>query len=80
MNSEGTSQNIFALEVMYTSTSSNEESLKSQRFLDSVKFQVQSFYWGYQVGLNNLTNFIVKHFGLGLQVDSIKTQWNKYDS
>ena len=80
MNSEGASQIISALEVIYTPTSSNGERLKSQQFLDSVKLQDESPYWGYQIALNNPTNFIVKHFGLGLLADSIKTKWNKYDS
>ena len=80
MDSEGASQIISALEVIYTPTSSNEERLKSQQFLDSVKLQDGSPYWGYQIALNNPTNFIVKHFGLGLLADSIKTKWNKYDS
>lgn len=80
MDSEGASQIISALEVIYTSTSTNEDRLKSQQFLDTVKLQEESPFWGYQIALNNPNNFIVKHFGLGLLSDAIKTKWNKYDA
>ncbi|CAL9729673.1 hypothetical protein MOUN0_H04544 [Monosporozyma unispora] len=80
MDSEGASQIISALEVIYTPTSTNEDRLKSQQFLDTVKLQEESPFWGYQIALNNPNNFIVKHFGLGLLSDAIKTKWNKYDA
>lgn len=80
MDSTGVTQIISALEVIYLPTSTNEARLKSQQFLDNVKLQTESPFWGYQLVLNNPTNFIVKHFGLGLLSNAIKQNWSKYDS
>lgn len=80
MDSNGGTQVISALEVIYSPKSTNEERLQSQRFLDNVKLQDESPLWGYEIVLNNSTNFIVKHFGLGLLSHAIKNDWVNYDA
>ncbi|CCF58133.1 hypothetical protein KAFR_0D04860 [Kazachstania africana CBS 2517] len=79
MDSSGASQIISALEVIYSPKSSNGERYKSQEFLDNLKLQDESPYWGYEIALNNLNNYIVKHFGLGLLSNALKLKWNDYD-
>ncbi|CAB4251868.1 similar to Saccharomyces cerevisiae YDR335W MSN5 Karyopherin involved in nuclear import and export of proteins, including import of replication protein A and export of Swi6p, Far1p, and Pho4p [Maudiozyma barnettii] len=80
MDSNGGAQVISALEVIYSVKSNNEQRLESQRFLDNVKLQEESPLWGYEIALNNSSNFIVKHFGLGLLTHALKTHWNNYDA
>lgn len=79
MDSNGATQVIGALEVIYSSKSDNTQRLEAQRFLDQVKLHDESPFWGYEIALNNPKNSILKHFGLGLLVNSIKKNWNGYD-
>lgn len=80
MDSNGGAQVIAALEVIYSPKSTNEQRLQSQQFLDNVKMQEEAPLWGYEIALNNSTNFIVKHFGLGLLTHAIKNHWTGYDA
>lgn len=79
MDSDGASQVVTALGVIYEPKSTNQQRLEAQKFLDSVKSNEESPFWGYQIALNNPTDFILKHFGLGLLADAIKRKWNDYD-
>lgn len=65
--------------MIYSSKSDNTQRLEAQRFLDQVKLHDESPFWGYEIALNNPKNSILKHFGLGLLVNSIKKNWNGYD-
>lgn len=80
MDSYGGNQIISALEVIYSPKSTNEDRLNSQRFLDTVKLQDESPFWGYEIALNHVDNYIVKHYGLGLLSHAISHNWQTYDS
>ncbi|CCD23840.1 karyopherin MSN5 NDAI_0C01790 [Naumovozyma dairenensis CBS 421] len=75
----GANQIISVLETIYSPTASNEERLESQKFLDQVKLQDESPFWGFQLAMNNPHNYIVIHYGLGLLGNSLKKDWDKYD-
>ena len=80
MDSNGGTQVITALEVIYSPKSTNDQRLESQKFLDNVKLQEESPLWGYEIAINNSSNFIVKHFGLGLLSNALKKYWDNYDT
>ncbi|SCW01216.1 LAFE_0D07646g1_1 [Lachancea fermentati] len=79
MDSNGASQIVGALEVIYSPKSDNTRRLEAQKFLDQVKLHEESPFWGYEIALNNPGNFILKHFGLGLLSNAIKKNWAEYD-
>ncbi|EDO14951.1 hypothetical protein Kpol_365p7 [Vanderwaltozyma polyspora DSM 70294] len=79
MDSNGASQVVNALEVIYSPKSSNGDRLEAQKFLDEVKLRDESPYWGYDIAINNPNNFILKHFGLSLIETAIKKKWASYD-
>lgn len=82
MDSIGVSQIISALDVVYDLKSSNNDRHTAQQFLESVKQNPESPYWGYQIALrlNNNNNFIVRHFGLSLLQSSIKSGFFTFDA
>ncbi|CCK68875.1 karyopherin MSN5 KNAG_0B04410 [Huiozyma naganishii CBS 8797] len=80
MDTAGATQVLAALEVIYSPSSTNNDRLKSQTFLDRVRLQEESPFWGYEIVLNNSTNFIVKHFGLGLITHAMKHSWKDYNA
>ncbi|CCE64360.1 hypothetical protein TPHA_0H01540 [Tetrapisispora phaffii CBS 4417] len=79
MDSSGASQVISALELIYEPKSTNEQRLEAQKFLDQVKLQDESPYWGYDIAINNQDNHILKYFGLNMINDSIQHKWISYD-
>lgn len=60
--------------------STNIERLEAQKFLDRVKIHEESPFWGYQISFNNPTDYILKHFGLGLLENAVKNNWTDYDN
>lgn len=79
MDSTGASQIVGALEIIYSPKSNNVQRSEAQNFLDQVKSHGESPFWGYEIALNNPTNYILKYFGLGLLAHSVKKNWNEYD-
>ncbi|QLQ80694.1 hypothetical protein HG537_0E00470 [Torulaspora globosa] len=79
MDPNGASQVITALEVIYSSKSTNEERLEAQKFLDRVKNHEESPFWGYEIALNNPADYILKHFGLGLLENAVRKNWGDYN-
>lgn len=77
MDSNGYNQIINALHVVYDSKSNNSERNEAQSFLESIKNNEESPYWGYQLALfdNNKDNFIVRHYGLSLLQHSINKKF-----
>ncbi|AET41312.1 karyopherin MSN5 Ecym_8016 [Eremothecium cymbalariae DBVPG len=80
MDPNGASQIVSALEVIYSPKSANHQRLEAQRFLDQVKSHEESPFWGYEIALNNSSNSILKHFGLGLLVHVMQKHWKDYDT
>ncbi|QLG72013.1 hypothetical protein HG535_0C03660 [Zygotorulaspora mrakii] len=79
MDSNGATQIVTALEVIYSPKSNNNERLEAQKFLDRVKIHEESPFWGYQICLNNPADYILKHFGLGLLENAIRKNWADYN-
>ncbi|ANZ78028.1 BA75_04670T0 [Komagataella pastoris] len=81
MDSVGASQIVAALEVIYSMTSSNDQRRQAQEFLEKIKLEEQSPYWGYQLALpDNNNEFVVRHFGLNLLQSAISNDLESYDS
>ncbi|SCU83621.1 LAMI_0C03928g1_1 [Lachancea mirantina] len=78
MDANGASQVVGALEVIYDVNSANSRRLEAQKFLDQVKSREEAPLWGYEIAHNNSTNYILKHFGLGLIAHAIKHNWSDY--
>lgn len=81
MDSNGVSQIINALEVVYAPSSTNIQRREAQSFLETIKSNEESPFWGYQLSLpeNNGKNFIVRHFGLSLLQNSINKKFHTFD-
>ena len=79
MDSTGAIHVINALEVIYSPKSDNDQRLEAQRFLDQVKLRDESPLWGFDIAVNNPSNYILKHFGLGLLAEAIKKNWTLYN-
>ncbi|CUM62958.1 uncharacterized protein PRCAT00000518001 [Priceomyces carsonii] len=82
MDSNGVNQIITALGVIHDPKSSNSQRGDAQRFLESIKSDEESPFWGYQLALaeNNGKNYIVRHFGLSLLQHSINKRWQLFDT
>ncbi|KAL6451825.1 MSN5 Protein MSN5 [Candida maltosa Xu316] len=82
MDSSGVQQIISALQVVYEPKSTNDQRREAQKFLDSLKLNDESPFWGYQLALpeNNGDNFIVRYFGLTLLQQSIDSKFHTFDS
>lgn len=81
MDSRGVSQIVSALEVVYEPTTSNDQRREAQGFLETIKSNDESPYWGYQLALpeNNGTNYIVRHYGLSLLQDAIYKKFHTFN-
>lgn len=82
MDSNGVNQIINALQVVYDSKSTNDQRREAQDFLESIKSDENSPYWGYHLALfeNNKDHYIVRHFGLSLLQHSISKRYHLLDS
>ena len=82
MDSGGVRQVVQALEVVYDPKTSNDQRRLAQEFLESVKSNDESPYWGYQLALpeNNATNYVVRYYGLSLLQNSINNRMHTFDS
>lgn len=82
MDSSGVNQITSALAVVYEPASTNFQRREAQIFLESVKSNDESPFWGYQLALpeNNEKNFIVRHFGLSLLQNSINKKFLTFDT
>ena len=82
MDTNGVQQIVSALEVVYNPKSTNEERRKVQAFLETIKLNDESPFWGYQLALpeNNGSNYIVRYFGLTLLQGSIRYKFHTFDS
>ncbi|CAK9441241.1 uncharacterized protein LODBEIA_P51100 [Lodderomyces beijingensis] len=82
MDSDGVRHIIAALGVVYEPKSTNAQRREAQIFLESVKSNHESPYWGFQLALpeNNASNHIVRHFGLSLLQASIRYRFQTFDS
>lgn len=79
MDLTSASQIVAALDIIYAPTSSNQQRLEAQKFLDQVKSYSESPLWGYEIALNNSGNPVLKYYGLGLLSDSVTKNWNSHD-
>lgn len=82
MDSNGVNQIISALGVVYEPSSTNLQRREAQIFLETIKSNEESPFWGYQLSLpeNNGKNYIVRHFGLSLLQNSINKKFHTFDS
>lgn len=82
MDSSGVNQIISALGLVYALTSTNDQRRDAQAFLETIKSNDESPFWGYQLALpeNNGTNYIVRHFGLSLLQDSIYKKFHTFNT
>lgn len=82
MDTNGVQQIISALEVVYNPKSTNDERRQAQSFLETIKSNDESPFWGYQLALpeNNGSNYIVRYFGLTLLQGSIRYKFHTFDS
>jgi exportin-5 len=78
MDATGAHQIVSALELIHSPKSSNEARREAQAFLEQVKRQEESPFWGYELALPS-QNTIVRHFGLTLLQNSISRHWYTYD-
>lgn len=81
MDSSGVNQIIEALSLIYDPTTSNDRRREVQNFLENIKSNEESPYWGYQLALpeHNGNNYIVRHFGLSLLQHSVNKRWQLFD-
>lgn len=81
MDSNGVSQIISALSAVYEPSSTNAQRREAQIFLESIKPNEESPFWGYQLALpeNNGKNYIVRHFGLSLLQHSVSKRFQTFD-
>ncbi|KAI5965643.1 MSN5 [Candida pseudojiufengensis] len=82
MDSAGVQQIISALNIVYDPKSTNDQRREAQNFLETIKSNDESPYWGFQLALpeNNGSNYIVRHFGLSLLQSSIRYRFQSFDS
>ncbi|CAI5759405.1 unnamed protein product [Candida verbasci] len=82
MDSEGVQQIISALSIVYDPKSTNQKRREAQDFLEIIKSNQESPFWGYQLALpeNNGENHIVRHFGLSLLQSSIRYNFHTFNS
>ncbi|KAL7667128.1 Exportin-5 C-terminal domain-containing protein [[Candida] zeylanoides] len=82
MDSSGVNQIVTALEVVYEPTSTNERRRDAQAFLETIKVNEESPFWGYQLALpeNNGQNYIVRHYGLSLLQHAIYKRYHLFNS
>lgn len=78
MDASGAHQIVSALELIHSPKTSNEARRDAQAFLEHVKSQDESPFWGYELALPS-QNTIVRHFGLTLLQNSISRHWYTYD-
>ncbi|GMG56022.1 unnamed protein product [Ambrosiozyma monospora] len=78
---EGLKQIILSLEIIYSPQSNNDQRHKAQFFLDGLKKLPESPFYGYQLANpdNNKFNYIVRHFGLNLLLNSITSNYANWD-
>lgn len=81
MDSSGVNQIVSALQVVYEPKSTNDRRREAQIFLETIKSNDESPYWGYQLALpeNNGDNYIVRHFGLSLLQDAINKKFHTFN-
>lgn len=79
MDINGENQIIKALELTFDPGVSNEKRREAQVFLESVKSNEESPFWGYQLSLpeNNGQGFIVRHFGLSLIQNTVNASFDQ---
>lgn len=81
MSAEGINQIIASLDIIYNSSSSNNQRHEAQSFLESIKALPDCPFWGYQLALiDNNYNNIVRHFALNLLLTSITNHYNEWDA
>ncbi|RLV96172.1 Protein MSN5 [Spathaspora sp. JA1] len=82
MDTSGVQQIISALGIVYDPKSNNNQRHEAQQFLETIKNNEESPFWGYQLALpsNNGKNYIVRYFGLSLLQTSISLNYYKFDS
>ncbi|ODV64211.1 karyopherin MSN5 [Ascoidea rubescens DSM 1968] len=80
MDSDGVNQIVTALGLIHNPRSSNDDRRQAQQFLDKVRLEPESPFWGYQLSLpNSNNNTIVRHFGLTLLEKSIMYDYDTYN-
>ncbi len=81
MDSGGVQQIVSALQIVYDPKSTNDQRREAQTFLDTIKSNEESPFWGYQLALpeNNGDNYIVRYFGLSLLQQSITANFHTFD-
>ncbi|ODQ47599.1 hypothetical protein PICMEDRAFT_30943 [Pichia membranifaciens NRRL Y-2026] len=81
MSSEGINQIIASLDIIYNSSSNNNQRHEAQAFLESIKKLPDCPFWGYQLALiDNNYNNIVRHYALNLLLNSITDHYNEWDT
>ncbi|EGV61494.1 hypothetical protein CANTEDRAFT_108616 [Yamadazyma tenuis ATCC 10573] len=82
MDTNGVNQIITALQVVYDAKSNNQQRRDAQAFLETIKSNEESPFWGFQLALyeNNKDNYIVRHYGLSLLQHSINKQFHTFSS
>ncbi|CCE80019.1 Piso0_003115 [Millerozyma farinosa CBS 7064] len=82
MDGNGASQIISALNLIYDPKSSNEARKEAQIFLESVKSNDESPYWGFQLALpeNNVQNYAVRHYGLSLLQHAVNKRFHTFNA
>ncbi|GMF07971.1 unnamed protein product [[Candida] boidinii] len=80
MDSNGVSQVVGSLEVIYNPRSTNTDRHKAQDFLETIKHLPESPYWGYQLALpDNKYDYIVRHYGLNLLLNAIALDYSSWN-
>ena len=81
MSSEGINRIIASLDIIYNSSSNNNQRHEAQAFLESIKKLPDCPFWGYQLALiDNNYNNIVRHYALNLLLNSITDHYNEWDT
>lgn len=78
MDSNGVGKIVSALELIHSPKTTNTARQEAQSFLEQVKKQEESPFWGYELALPT-QSAIVRHFGLTLLQNSINREWLNYD-
>lgn len=81
MDSSGVNQILRALEVVHEPRSSNSERQEAQAYLETIKLNDESPFWGFQLALpeNYNKNYIVRHFGLSLLQHAVTKKFHTFD-
>lgn len=81
IESSGVNQILEALQAIYDPKSTNDKRRESQLFLESVKKNEESPYFGFQLALheNYEKNYIVRHYGLSLLQYAITKRFHTLD-